>query len=440
MIRLNSASRRAQNALALNPKLPANPSKVVARAGLSLAIIRYSYYAFIFSIPFESTGFADNYLSVSKIPGLLFGLTAFLRSRVCFRRPPQAFWYFFGYLSVVMMMAPFQESQFTFAIVSRLLTLTQLLLLFWISYNVMADERVVKGTLLTLILSATLLAILMILGLEDSPYGERETALGWNPNALATILSLGLLGIVGLAFGRRTREFKVLLLMTVCSGVLAMQIVRTGSRGAVVALIVGFLAFPLKRTRRLASKIQLVLIGVLAIGFLARASYQSESVRERWESTFATGDTAGRDTIFSEAWGMFLERPLFGWGPVTHYYELGSRLGLLYRDTHNLYLWVLIETGILGAIPFFIGLWLCLWAAWNARDGLQGVLPLSMLLCLLINNMKGTFLSSKLFWIVLAYALASAYHATQKGRRHMVLPQRPFILTRRSQNQGVLDH
>jgi O-antigen ligase len=203
---------------------------------------------------------------------------------------------------------------------------------------------------------------------------------------------------------------------------------------------VGFLAFPLKRTRRLASKIQLVLIGVLAIGFLARASYQSESVRERWESTFATGDTAGRDTIFSEAWGMFLERPLFGWGPVTHYYELGSRLGLLYRDTHNLYLWVLIETGILGAIPFFIGLWLCLWAAWNARDGLQGVLPLSMLLCLLINNMKGTFLSSKLFWIVLAYALASAYHATQKGRRHMVLPQRPFILTRRSQNQGVLDH
>ena len=56
----------------------------------------------------------------------------------------------------------------------------------------------------------------------------------------------------------------------------------------------------------------------------------------------------------------------------------------------------------------------------------KGVLPLSMLLCLLINSLKGTFLSSKLFWIVLAYALASAYHATQKGRRHMVLPQEAF--------------
>ena len=268
--------------------------------------------------------------------------------------------------------------------------MTQLLLLFWISYNVMGNERVVKGTLLTLILSCTLLAVLMILGLQESPYEDRETALGWNPNALATILSLGLLGIVGLAFGRRTREFKVFVLMALCSGVLAIAIVRTGSRGAVIALIVGFLAFPLKKTKRLSSKIQLVLIGVLAIGFLAWTSYQSESVRERWESTFATGETAGRDTIFSKAWDMFLERPLFGWGPVTNYYELGSRLGLPYRDTHNLYLWVLTETGMLGAIPFFIGLWFCLWAAWRARNGLQGVLPLAMLLCLLINNMAST--------------------------------------------------
>ena len=307
----------------ISPTRPLERPSAATRPVALPFVIKYAYYAFIFSIPFESTGFADNYLSVSKIPGLLFGMSAFLRPRVCFRRPPQAFWYFFGYLSVVMMMTPFQESQFTLAIISRLLTLTQLLLLFWISYNVMGNERIVKGTLLTLILSCTLLAGLMILGLQESPYEDRETALGWNANGLATLLSLGLLGVVGLAFGRRTRDFKVLLLMMLCSGVLAIAIVRTGSRGAAIALIVGFLAFPLKKTRRLSSKIQLVLIGVLAIGFLAWTSYRSESVRERWERTLTTGDTAGRDTIFSEAWGMFLERPLFGWGPVTRYYELG---------------------------------------------------------------------------------------------------------------------
>src|SRR5262245_34686249 len=107
MIRLNSTSRKGQGGLEWNRTLPLNPSKVIARTGVSLAIIRYAYYGFIFSIPFESIGLADS-LSVSKIPGLLFVLTACLKARVCFRRPPRAFWYFFGYLSLVAMMAPFQ--------------------------------------------------------------------------------------------------------------------------------------------------------------------------------------------------------------------------------------------------------------------------------------------------------------------------------------------
>lgn len=390
------------------------------RSYTSLSIIRYAYYAFVFTIPFEVVGFAEDYLSLSKIAGLFFGLTALLRRRLCFQRPPKPFWYFFGYLSVVLMMIPFQEAPFFFESVTRLITLTQLLLLFWISYNLMGDERVVKGTLVSLIMACTGLAILMFLGV-GSTYTiytqDRDTALGTNPNLLATVLSLGLLALVGLAFGRQKGDFKAFLLMAACSGLVAIGIVRTGSRGAAIALIVGLLVFPLKRTRRLGAKLMLVLVGAAAIGFLVWASYRTESVRERWESTFATGETAGRDEIFSEAWGMFLEKPLQGWGPTTHLYELGGRLGLRYRDPHSLYLWVLTETGILGAIPFFVGLWLCLRAAWKSRDGLQGVLPLALLLCLLINNLKGTGIDNKLLWIVLAYALASAYDLQFKPSR-----------------------
>ena len=117
---------------------------------------------------------------------------------------------------------------------------------------------------------------------------------------------------------------------------------------------------------------------------------------------------AGREKIFPAAWGMFQEKPLFGWGPVRHYYELGSRLGQPTRDPHNLYLWLLVETGLLGAIPFFAGLWLCWHAAWKARHSIQGVVPVAMMLCLLVNNAKGTGLTDKLSWIILAYALASS--------------------------------
>jgi len=191
---------------------------------------------------------------------------------------------------------------------------------------------------------------------------------------------VGLLALCGLAFGRQRSDLKALLLMVFCSGLLALEIVRTGSRGSIVALIMSLMAFPLKKTKRFASKLGIVLAGILVVGFLVWASFSIKSVRERWESTFETGETAGRNTIYSNALDMFLEKPILGWGPVTHRAELGSRLGLPFRDTHNLYLYILTETGILGGIPFFIGLWLCLQSAWKARDGFQGSCPLPWLL------------------------------------------------------------
>ena len=78
---------------------------------------------------------------------------------------------------------------------------------------------------------------------------------------------------------------------------------------------------------------------------------------------------------------------------------------------HNLYLWILKETGLLGAIPFFIGLWLCWRSVWKARGSAQGTLPLACLVFMLVINMNGTYLYYKLFWLVLAYALASGGYA-----------------------------
>ena len=72
--------------------------------------------------------------------------------------------------------------------------------------------------------------------------------------------------------------------------------------------------------------------------------------------------------FFSAAWEMFLEKPLIGWGPANNISELGSRLGLgsAIGMPHNVYLWLLTETGLLGTVPFLAGLWLC----W--RRGMEG--------------------------------------------------------------------
>ena len=53
----------------------------------------------------------------------------------------------------------------------------------------------------------------------------------------------------------------------------------------------------------------------------------------------------------------------FEGAPLLLLHTTGARTGKERRDTHNLYLWVLTEDGLLGAIPFFFAIWLCVRAA-----------------------------------------------------------------------------
>jgi O-antigen ligase len=107
---------------------------------------------------------------------------------------------------------------------------------------------------------------------------------------------------------------------------------------------------------------------------------------------------------------MFAEKPILGWGPQNNHYELSLRednRSLIQRDTHNLVLEVLSSTGLVGAFVFCGALWLCCRAAWRARSGRESVLPLALMACVMMGNMSGNWMSSKLLWLTLAYAVAS---------------------------------
>ena len=107
---------------------------------------------------------------------------------------------------------------------------------------------------------------------ERVDYGGRVSAFGENPNQLGWMLSVGLLALVGLAYGRENINFKVRLLTWLSFGVLATAIIRTGSRGATAGLVAGLMAFLLKG-RSLGTKLKVGLIILLGIGSLVWASY-----------------------------------------------------------------------------------------------------------------------------------------------------------------------
>ena len=140
---------------------------------------------------------------------------------------------------------------------------------------------------------------------------------------MASILGVGLLSLVGLAYGRKDMSMKVRLLAWLTSGFLLIAIVQTGARGNLLALILALIALTVKPSA-IAERMKTILIALIVIVSLAVASYQIDAVRERWERTYYEGDVAGRQVLLPAAWGMFLEKPIMGWGPVSQSYEMAS--------------------------------------------------------------------------------------------------------------------
>ena len=389
-----------------------------------LSVIRYTYYAFIFSVPIETLwiGIESGDFSVSKLIGIAFIATALLQPQVCFKMPPRPFWYFLAYILIGAGLAIFQSPQPAMGrLAAQVFTFVLLLVLFWISYNLFQDKSIVKGAFFTLIASCALLTALMW---RDPSYTSmapgRVTAMSFNPNTIAATLAVGLLALLGLAYARTDMDARIMtarvkLLAWLCFGWLAVGLVATGSRKAMIGLLVGVFLLVVKQGN-FARKVQVGIIALLAIIALAWTAYDNQVIWSRWEQAFL-GDRSGREAIHPEAWNMFMEKPFFGWGLVANARELGARFGWPALDPHSLYLSILTETGLFGSVLFFSGLWICWRAAWRASHGAEGSLPVALMGCLLVVNLAGGLQYRKLFWIILAYSLASQSFVVRRSQR-----------------------
>lgn len=373
-------------------------------------LVRWAFYLFVASIPFETMTIGGP-IEPTMITGTLLILSTILEMRIFYRWPSGALWCFLIYLYVCVVMSVLEKTSYRLEVAWSLVVLVQLLLVFWISYNLMRHHGIARRALLIFVAACAALAVFQVLGItarvSDAKI-ERVSAMGLNPNDLARILVLGLLALVGLVYGQGKSALHRYLAWPLFA-VMAVTIVQTGSRGALVAMAGGLMIFVLKEGS-MWSKVRNVATILLLVGFFAFISFESDVARERFERAEEEGGLARREEIYPNALEMFLERPVMGWGVVGYTYELGSRLGHIDEQTknaHNLILHALASTGLLGAIPLFLGIGFSVRAAWRARLGSQGVLPLAMIVTVLMANMSGLWLYKKLNWVVLAYALAS---------------------------------
>lgn len=384
-----------------------------------LPVIRYLFCLFVFAIPFETAN-TETVSIIGSIPmiiGMVLMGAALLQPHVCFNPPASAFWCFVGYLVVLLALGTTENVDYIHAVARRLFTLTQMLMLMWISSNLFRYPDICKEALLSFVVACTILSVFQIAGIETADVGQgRSSTFGDNANTAGATLALGLLALVGITYGRGKVETKRNFLAWTVFPIIGTAMIMTGSRGALLSLVVG-ISLLIIRDGSFETKLKIGSIAILAIGFLTFTAFSDDVMRTRLERSMYQGDMAGRDKIHAHAWVMFFQKPMLGWGPIYNVVELGSRLGTTIKDTHSLYLWVLTEAGLLGSLPFFTGLVLLAKGAWKARARIEGALPMAMLSCLLIINLSLTWHNRKLFWLIAAYVLASAWSFQETAQR-----------------------
>ncbi len=380
-----------------------------------LQLTRASFYAFIFWIPLETIFVfqgEDSPVTVSRLLGLLLIGLSVLTRRVCYRRFPAGFWMVAWYFAIFSLSRLWVPSELDKRFFEEQMTLFQMVILFLLSINLLSDAdfraRIFRfyGWWMTVVAAA------LVLGVFGDPFQVpegRSTILDQDPNVAAGYFALGALCIAGDARLFAARGFLPRVSASIAAlSTLIVAILHTGSRGGLVVLFVGLLAllFCGGKSARRERYVITGLILLLFAGMLFLEFQKGTSLALRLEQSFRKGDTAGRTGIWRIALAMFLERPLLGYGGANNVSTLGGHLNLVSRDTHNLFLAILTEVGLIGAVPFILALLRALWkSAFHGRRS-GDALPFALMASLLVINMSLTGYHQKLFWIFFAAAVA----------------------------------
>jgi O-antigen ligase len=406
--------------------------KTAAPRSLPL-IVRWSFLLFI-GLMSINVGIAGSPPFSTLSGALFFAIYFFYHNPLSRKRsrnrpfppiPPVMAW-FLIYVAVYALNGFFLPTEYSSEFFTRLFTLVQSIIFLWTGSDVLKDEKMAKKALLAFSIASVIPAIGLVFsipgfGVTGEVGIDRASAIGINGDAL----SLATVVVLGLWLNLAHKRLVTGVWMFVSMLALSTAIVTTGSRTPFLALMIGLSVYlvPYWKHRW---RISTVIVGVIAIAGSAYIAVNSPVFYERWQAFSEEGDTSGRDFIFEHALDMISERPLLGWQPIQFEYELGSRVGNTksgVKAAHNLYLHLFTEVGIVGAVPFLIGLWFCGQGAWKARNRNLGLLPLALWVVIVATGMGSHVIYGKQVWFVLAVTVAVR---GERKRQGMVLVGRPI--------------
>ncbi len=273
-------------------------------------------------------------------------------------------------------------------------------------------------------LGTTIVSLLMLLplGVDFLDLYQRRSLVGMGENGMGATLATGALCHLVLLTRRPLRFLGWALTHAFGAAICMVGMVITGSRGAEVAFMVGLIIFGISKFRARFNWPTAAMVIAVA-GLLIWLQFTIPIARMRWEETLSgiggSGNaTSDRMTIIEIAIPMFLERPFLGWsiGPAMQEIK-GRGFGGFgdEMDTHNSLVWILLDAGLLGFLPFIIVIFRALRASIKAMKGPEGSAPAALLGLILVFSMSVTWHYRKPLWLFIPLAFAAAARSVREG-------------------------
>ena len=275
----------------------------------------------------------------------------------------------------------------------------------FIQYPLYEKER--KMIYFGMIIVGVILAVIMFSGgqtvnVNDISGGRVTLVFGGlqiDNNNLAVALSIPLIASFGLITGNIKKAVRLL-----CVGaaiVILLAILLTGSRGGLLALIVGLTACVIKVNNGI--KVRTIIVSaVLVLTLLIVMQYfLSEGIASRFtlNSVISSGGT-GRFLIWEHIIDAFKDsnifRELFGYGYSMQARVLQNTWGF-YTAAHNDFLQVLLDLGVVGLIVY-IRFWV---KSISYAIRVNRYIELGLLFTLLFSSMSMEILVKKMLWLVI---------------------------------------
>jgi O-antigen ligase len=308
---------------------------------------------------------------------------------------------------------------------ARAVTYIQLVILAWVVWNIAINESRVLGLLQAYVLGTYMFAFGTISNViaghafaqpEDviDLNGDRYSMTGMNPNSTASLLAPSIPMALYLLARRRASPVMVLLCwlqLVLC----ITTILLSGSRGALLAAVPGFLMLPFVVGR--IPGWQKVTGAIAASGTITCAAILVPA--NTWKRIFRLGTEieAGTMTHRTDIWrvsmSLFRDHPLLGIGAGTHQMAVMNILGEA-KVAHNTFISVLVETGVVGLVLLLGVLGIAFYMALR-MPAVQRALWLLVLSAWMIDSVDTTKEYLKVTWFLLALIASHAYARTDRA-------------------------